>query len=132
MDAHRLLGVPSEELGGVRDFTLGITHRLAVLAHDQLGQLLRVVDEDLEAAPQHLRPDPRRGRRPSSLRHVRGVARGDGVGRCPGGDLRELLARGRIDDRDPLPRRSVPPLVADQQLGAHATNGSPDPMFLIP
>ena len=34
-DAHRLLGVPAEELGGVDDLALGVGERLAVLADDQ-------------------------------------------------------------------------------------------------
>ena len=66
-DAHRLLGVPAEELGRVGDLALGVGERLAVLAHDQRGQLVGVVDQDLPAVAQHLAALTRRGARPLPL-----------------------------------------------------------------
>ena len=55
-DAHRLLAVPAEELGGVRDLALRLGDRLAHLERHHEGELVGPCDEQLVGAAQDLAP----------------------------------------------------------------------------
>ena len=110
-DAHRLLGVPAEELGRVGDLALGVGERLAVLAHDQRGQLVGVVDQDLPAVAQHLAALARRRRAPT-----------------PAGPPRPRRRRRRR--RSPCRRRPRPP--ARRSPGRAPRSGRPSNPAAIP
>ena len=77
VEAHRLLGEPAEELGGIGDLAGGVGQRLAVLERDELGQHLAALEHQLEAAAEDLRAlarrrwRPRRGRRRGRRRRRR-------------------------------------------------------------
>ena len=77
--ADRLLGVPPEELGGVRRLAAGVGERLAVLQRDQVRDLVGPLGHQLERPAQDLgalraarsRPSPRLRRRPPRRRPSR-------------------------------------------------------------
>ena len=74
VDAHRLLGVPAEELGRVDDLAARLGERLAVLAHDQLGERVGAREHAARRRARRIVAAlARRLRRPARLRRVRGV-----------------------------------------------------------
>ena len=125
---HRLLGEPAEELGGIGHLPRRVRQRLAVLERDQLGQHVLALEHQLEAAPQHLRPLARRGRRPAGKG---GIGRRHRVHRILDRGIRDAgdhRPGRRVEYVDPLAARPRPPLPADpeiraQRLGVEAQRG---------
>ena len=119
VDSDRLFGVPTEEFGGVGDFTACIGERLAGFERDQTGQLLGVSGHQLPRTSQDLAPLARRHRRPGALgarRRLAGQRRIDGGAGGNGGD--DLLGR-RILDIETLGIGPVAPFATDQHLCLH-------------
>ena len=117
VDTHRLFAVPTEELGCVRDFTLGITEWLAVLEGDQGGEFVGVVDKCLPTRPQDLGSDPRRSLRPRSLRLVGRLDRRGCLGWASGRNAGDLVAGRRVGHRYAV--WPVRPHTANQHLRLH-------------
>ena len=115
--AHRLLGVPAEELGGVGNLTARVRKRLAVLDGDQLGEPLGVAHDQLEGLAQDFgalarlpaRPSPGRRRlrrrprpwrpRPSRSRPTRPCSRSPDRSRRSGRRRRICATCRRSRDR---------------------------------
>ena len=127
-DAHRLLGVPAEELGRVGDLALGVGHRLAVLAHDQFGELVGVLDEHLPAVAQDLAALAGR-----VLAHFTCAASAAShAATASAGVPSEISATCSSVAGSSTPIRPsvgpLPPLPTDQQLSTHAADCTPRPL----
>ena len=120
VDANGLLGVPAEELGGVRDLAAGVGERLAVFERDQPGELVGVLDHQLPGAPEDLTALARGGGGPRRLRLGRSLTRCGGIRRRACRDGRDHLLVRRVLDVEALRARTVAPLATDQQLRLHA------------
>ena len=77
--ADRFFGVPAEEFRGVGDLTACVGERLAVLEHDQLGELLVPLGHDLECPAEDLGAGARGSGRPGGQRRRGSVDRQRGV-----------------------------------------------------
>ncbi len=115
VDAHRLLGVPAEELVAVGDLALGLLDGLAHLEAHQQREVVGAVGDHLEGAAQDLAAVPRWRRGPGRLRLGGGV---EGVHRVRDGavgDLREHRTVGWVEDVEDLVLGRVPPGSADEE-----------------
>ena len=116
LSAHRLLGVPAEELRRVGDLAARVGERLAVLPDDQPREVVGTLGHELEGAPQHLGTLPGRRRRPGGERGRRGAHRRKPIlDRCVG-DRRDHLAGGGIVNVEGLAVGGVHPAPVDHQL----------------
>ena len=119
VDADRLLGVPAEELGGVRDLSTRISERLAVFERDQASEFIGVIDHQLPRSAQDLASFARSRRGPTRLGLGGGVARCGGVIGGPRRHRGDHLLVRRVLDVEALCARAVTPLATDQQLRLH-------------
>jgi hypothetical protein len=117
VDAHRLLGEPAEELGGVGDLGPAVGERLAHLQGHEQRKVVDPVHDHLVCAAEDLPALPGRRRRERLLRRGGRGERlqpvlGSGVG-----DLAERLAGGRVIDGEGAAGRGRAPCPADEQAG---------------
>ena len=115
--AHRLLGIPAEELGGVGRLGPGVLQGLAVLEGHQPRQLVLARRHQLEGPAQDLGPLPRRPRRPLGTGLVGRGHGGEAVLHRGAGDTRQHLLGGGVAHVDPRPVGRVAPFAGDQQPG---------------
>ena len=118
--AHRLLGVPAEELGRIGDLAARVRQRLAVLDGDQLGEPLGVAHDQLDTPC----AGSRRARAACApAQSANGVAGGidRGLGVLDGGarDRGDLVLGRRIDHVEAAAVGSLAPFAADPQIGRH-------------
>ena len=115
IEAYRLLGEPTEELGGVGDFAAGVGERLAVFANDQGGDRFGFGDHQVEGPSEDLRTRPRRSlspRRERLGRRVDGTKARRHVGARDLGDQLSVAGVFNAEAVGPLD-----PLAADPTLG---------------
>ena len=98
VDAHRLLGEPAEELGGVGDLAAGLGQRLAHLERHQQGQVLLALQEQVVGPAQDVAALAGRHRGPRGLGLGRGLQGLHAVGGGGVGDLGEDRAGGGVLD----------------------------------
>ena len=109
-----LPGEKAQKNGGIADLHLCLSQRLALLLHQDAGDLRHI---GLDMARQLKKSGAtrfERGRGPAGLRRL---GRGDGgfeLVRGSAGHLRQNLARGRVDDVEPMVARNE--LTVDQQI----------------
>ena len=130
LDAHRLLGVPAEELGRVGRLAPGVAQRLAVLGRHQPGELLGPGGHQLERLAQDLGPLPGRRGRPAGQRGLRRADRVKRVRRGAVGDLSQRLLGGRVEHRER--RAPLGPLTPDEQPGRNVDAGEFGDTHVLP
>src|SRR3954447_24362598 len=122
VDARRLLGVPAEEVRGVRDLGLRLGDRIAHLERHEQREVVRALGDEVVRAAQDVAPLARRVVAELLEALVRGAEGGVRVVGRGVGDLGDRLAGGRVLDRDRAALPGVLPLAADVQLGLDAVD----------
>jgi hypothetical protein len=118
--AHRLLGVPPQELGAVGDLALRLLQRLAHLERDEQRQLVGALDHRVEDPAQQLGALAGRGALPAGLRLVRRRQRGVAVTGIGIGHAGQHLVGGRVQHVELAATRCLGPGTTDQQPGGCA------------
>jgi hypothetical protein len=98
--ADGFLGVPAEELRGVRDLAPCVRKRLPVLEDDEPGQGLCSLGHEVECAAQDLAARPGADLGPGVLRLVCDLHGSQCLGHGAVGDLGDDLLGGGVHDRD--------------------------------
>ena len=115
--AHRFLGIPAEEFGGIGDFAARIGQRFAVLDGDEFRQPLGVAHDQFIRLAQHFGAFARLLAGPGGKRAACRIKRGHGVLDRRARNRSDLVLRCRIDDVETPAIRRFAPLAADPQIG---------------
>jgi len=115
--AHRLLGIPAEELGRIGDLGAGIRKRLAVFERHQSREALGLLQDQLEGLAQDLAALARLARGPAGERGACGIDGGLGVLRAGARHRGDLGFGRRIDDVEAVLVGCRTPFAADVEVG---------------
>ena len=117
VDAHRLLGVPAEEVGGVGDLGLGLGDRLAHLERHQQREVVGALDDRVVGAAQDVaalaRGDVAPRRRTSSWAAVSAALASSTVASATSASVSPVDGSSTVS----VAPAGVAPLAADEQLG---------------
>jgi hypothetical protein len=115
VDAPRLFGEPLDEARRVVDFAARLGERLALLADHDRGEIVAVVEDQVEPAAQQLRAGFGRGGAPAGKGGLRRLDRASTSAPCSAARGRRLRI-GRVADGEARAVGGVLPVAADQRL----------------